>query len=102
MALAQFEWAPTSVDYATAWTTTPANYDILANDPGKLRAIGLGMPSEGRPCRWITCGVAGTIVVTRIDGVNVTLDATQVGQTFYVQAIALVNTSTAQKVSVYW
>lgn len=102
MAVGQFEWNPYTPWFRTAWTAAPILYDILANDPGKLNQPGLATPSEGRPCRWITCGGVGTIVVTGLDGVDVTLDATQVGQTFFIQAIALKAASTATKVSVYW
>ncbi|HYQ03725.1 MAG TPA: hypothetical protein VER96_33860 [Polyangiaceae bacterium] len=102
MATAQNELQQSSTAYRTAWTAAPANYDILANDPLKLNIPGLGAPAEGRPCRWIICGAVGTLVATGLDGVDVTLDVVFVGQRFDIQAIGLKNTSTAQKVSVYW
>jgi hypothetical protein len=85
-----------------AWGAAPANYDIAASDPGKLNEPGLAAPGEGRPCRRIIAGVAGTVVYTGLDGVNVTLPSTGNGQVWDVQAIALVNTSTAQQVVVFW
>ena len=92
-----------SADVArVAWTAAPANYDIVASDPLKLNVPGLAAPSEGRPCRRLVVGVAGTLVYTGLDGVNVTLPSTVGGQTWDVQAIALVNTSTAQQVVVFW
>ena len=86
----------------TAWTTTPANYDIAASDPGKLNEPGLANPSEGRPSRRIVVGTAGTLVYTGLDNQNVTLPSTVAGQIWDIQAIALVSTSTAQNVVVFW
>lgn len=85
-----------------AWTTTPVNYDIAASDPGKMNEPGLATPNEGRPCRRIVIGTAGTLVYTGLDGVSVTLPSTVAGQVWDVQALTLVSTSTAQGVVVFW
>lgn len=84
-----------------AWTTTPANYDIGANDPFRLSEPGLANPSEGRPCRRIKCQGAGNLVYTGLDGVNVTLPVLA-GDTIDVQATNLLATSTATNVIVFW
>jgi hypothetical protein len=85
-----------------AWTTVPAQYDIAASDPLKLNLPGLATPNEGRPCRRLVAGVAGTIVYTGLDGVDVTLPSTVNGQVWDLQALVLKATSTAQQVVVFW
>lgn len=84
-----------------AWTTTPVNYDIGANDPFRLSEPGLANPSEGRPCRRIKCQGAGNLVYTGLDLVDVTLPVLA-GDTLDVQAVALKAASTAQNVIVFW
>ena len=106
MATARNDIDKSSAVARAAWTVTPINYDILANDPQKLSIPGVAAPSEGRPCVEITCtntNAAGTIVYTGLDGVNVTLQVPTNTQARYpVQAIALVSTSTANNVHVLW
>ena len=85
-----------------AWTSSPANYDILASDPYKGNLPGLAAPSEGRPCRRLIAGSTGNLVITGLDGVNVTLPVSFAGQVFDLQATNLVNTSTATNVVVVW
>lgn len=92
-----------STAFRTAFTVTPIDYDIAANDPIKLNLPGLANPSEGRPSRLIVCGGTGVLVVKGLDGVNVPLDVVFAGQEFKVQAANLVAAgTTATKVSVYW
>jgi hypothetical protein len=103
MTIAQNELQTSSTGFRTAWTTTPVNYDIAANDPLRLNLPGLAIPGEGRPCRWIVCGSTGTIVVTGLDGVAVTLTAANAGQKFDIQAVNLVAAgTTVTQVSVFW
>lgn len=85
-----------------AWTGAPAAYDIGANDPLKLNRPGLNNPSEGQPSRRLVAGGAGTIVMTGLDGIDVTLPSTVAGQVWDVQAVALKATSTATNVVVFW
>jgi len=85
-----------------AWGGGAVNYDIGLNDPLKLNVPGLNNPSEGRPCRRLVAGGAGTLVYTGLDGVDVTLPATVAGQVWDVQAVALKATSTATNVVVFW
>lgn len=102
MATAQNELQMASTAYRTAWSGAASNYDILANDPLKLNVPGIAIPGEGRPCRWIICGTAGTVTVTGLDGVNVILTAI-VGQRFDLQAVALVAAgSTVTNLTVFW
>lgn len=85
-----------------AWTAVPANYDIAANDPFRLSEPGLANPGEGRPCRRVKVQVAGNLVYTGLDGVNVTLPCLA-GDTHDIQMVALVAAgSTAQNVIVEW
>jgi|SRR6187551_481227 len=86
---------------ATAYRTTAAPYDILANDPLKANVPGLatGNPGEGRPCRWIVANAAGTFTVIGLDGVAVVLTALQ-GQRFDIQAASI--SVLAISVTVYW
>jgi len=87
----------------TAWTASPADYSITGQDPFKGNLPGLAAPSEGRPCRRIIVGGSGTLVITGIDGTNVTLPAMGSAFVFDVQAIALVASgSTATNVVVVW
>jgi hypothetical protein len=95
MATAQNELQMSS----TAYRTTAAPYDILANDPLKLNVPGLATPSEGRPCRWIVANAAGTFTVIGLDGVAVVLTALQ-GQRFDLQATSI--SVLAISVTVYW
>jgi hypothetical protein len=85
-----------------AWTSTPVLYDIAASDPFKGNLPGLAAPSEGRPCRRIIVLTAGTLVLTGLDGVDVTLPSLPAGFVLDVQAIALKAASTAQGVVVVW
>lgn len=86
-----------------AWTSSPANYDILASDPYKGNLPGLAAPSEGRPCRRLIAGSTGNLVITGLDGVDVTLPVSFAGQTFDVQAVGLKATgSTSTNVIVVW
>lgn len=85
----------------TAWTTTPVNYDIAANDPFKGAEPGLANPSEGRPCRRVKVGSSGNLVYTGLDGVNVTLPCLA-GDVWDIQMTALVNSSTVTNVVVMW
>lgn len=78
---------------AVAWTTTPANYDILVNS------------GSGIACRWITVGTPGTLVLTKLDGTTTTYTSAELamnpviyGQFTYITASG----STAQDVRVYW
>jgi len=87
----------------TAWTTTPADYSITANDPFKGNLPGLAAPSEGRPCRRIIVLGSGTLVITGIDGVDVTLPAAGAAFVFDIQATGLkASGSTATNVVVVW
>jgi hypothetical protein len=80
--------------YRTAWTTTPVDYDIRANDPTRDN-------TPGRPCRQIVIATAGTLVVTGPDGTDVTLPSGPL--VWDIQAIALVASgTTAQGVVVLW
>jgi hypothetical protein len=79
--------------FRTAWTSTPVAYDILANDPTKDTL-------PGRPCRQIVIATAGTLVVTGLDGTDVTLPSGPL--VWDIQALALKATSTAQGVVVLW
>jgi hypothetical protein len=89
--------------FRTAWTTTPADYSITANDPFVGHKIGLAQPFEGRPCRQILVLGSGTLVVTGLDGTNVTIPAAGVPYTFNFQATGLVAAgSTATNVVVIW
>lgn len=103
MGTARNDLNPSSPDFLTAWTTTPVDYDILANDPSKGAVPGLANPSEGRPCLRIICGGVGILAVIKLDGTTVLLDAVVAGQRFDIQAKNIVGaSSTATKVSVYW
>jgi hypothetical protein len=81
--------------YRSAWTTTPALYDILAAAPGDDTNHGFALA-----CRKITIGTAGTLVLTDLDGNSQTLTL-PVG-IHEIQATSLAATSTAQGVSVLW
>lgn len=81
--------------YRSAWTTTPALYDILANAPGDDTNHGFALAS-----RKIVIAAPGTLVITDLDGNSQTLTL-PVG-THEIQATSLAATSTAQNVSVYW
>jgi len=85
-----------------AWTSSPANYDILASDPYKGNLPGLAAPSEGRPCRRLIVLTAGTLVLTGLDGVDVTTPSLPTGFVLDIQAIGLKAASTAQGVIVVW
>jgi hypothetical protein len=85
-----------------AWTTTPALFDIGANDPFKGNLPGLAAPSEGRPCRRLVVITSGTLVYTGMDGVDVTTPTLPAGFIFDIQATALKAASTAQNVIVVW
>jgi len=83
--------------YDLAWTSTPADYDILENGPGYSGANGVGVMSAA-----IRCNTGGTLVVTDIEGDDQTLYFAD-GETRYVQAQALVASgSTALYVEVMW
>ena len=82
--------------YQQAWTTTPATYDILLNGPNNPSVSG-----QGFPCRWITIQTAGTLVVTDVFGNTRTLTCVA-GETLWIDAVSLSNTSTAQNVKVFW
>jgi len=89
--------------FRVAWSTTPADYSITGNDPFKGLKIGLSQPSEGRPCRRIIVLGSGTLVVTGLDGTNVTLPAAGSAFAFDIQATGLVASgSTATNVLVVW
>jgi hypothetical protein len=79
-----------------AWTTTPATYDVAANGPG-----GSASPANGRCCRWASCTTAGTLNYTTWDNVAGAI-AMVAGFLYHCPAAALVNTSTAQGVTIYW
>jgi len=86
-----------------AWTTTPADYDIGANDPIKGAQPGLAMPSEGRPCRRIIVFGAGVLQYNGLDGVTVTTPSLPAGTVLDIQAIKLLaGGSTATNVMVFW
>jgi len=85
-----------------AWTSSPANYDIMASFPLKASWPGLAAPSEGLPCRRLIAGSTGNLVITGLDGVDVTLPVSFAGQVFDIQATNLKNTSTATNVVVVW
>lgn len=86
-----------------AWTTTPADYSIVNNDPYKGNLPGLSAPSEGRPCRRIVAGSSGTLVITGLDGTNVTFPVSNAGQVIDLQATGLVAAgSTVTNVVVVW
>lgn len=82
-----------------AWTGTPAAYDILASDPLKNSRYGT---AEGKPCRRIVVGIAGTLIYTGLDGQSVTLPSTINMAVWDIQAVSLSASSTAQNVVVFW
>lgn len=86
-----------------AWTTTPADYSITGQDPFKGNLPGLSAPSEGRPCRRIVCGSSGSLVITGLDGVDVTFPVSSAGQVIDLQASGLKGSgTTVTNVVVIW
>lgn len=80
---------------------------IGLEDLGVARKLRTGNPTSGidmvatygGPCRWITVvDAAGTIVITGVDGTDVTLPAMPQGHTHMVAAKAIKNTSTCTSV----
>ncbi len=85
-----------------AWTTTPVDYDIAANDPGKLSEPGLANPSEGRPSRRIEVGGAGNLSFVGLDGQTVSAMPV-VAKAYDIQMVKLLAASTtATNVIVCW
>jgi|WetSurMetagenome_2_1015567.scaffolds.fasta_scaffold300543_2 hypothetical protein len=82
--------------FIQAWTTTPADRNLLLLGPGGDAAM-----QYGYACRRISIQTAGTLVVTRIDGTVVTLTC-YAGEVLEIEATALSATSTAQGVKVFW
>lgn len=86
-----------------AWTTTPINYDMSANDPVGPGYPGLGRPGEGRCSRRVVCGGAGTLAYVGLDGVTVVLPSTAAGQIWDIQMQSLLAAgTTATNVVVQW
>lgn len=86
-----------------AWTATPADYDIAANDPGKGAEPGLANPSEGRPSRWVYIGTSGNLSFVGLDGVTVSAMPVIAGIKYEIQMIKLLAAaSTALGVTVVW
>lgn len=79
-----------------AWTTTPIDYDILANGPGS----GTGQ-TAGQYCQCVVVQTAGTLVVTLKDGTDKTLTCFN-GEEVRMELRGIKSTSTAQGVKVYW
>jgi hypothetical protein len=75
----------------TAWTTTPADYNIQVNDP----------TDEGRCSRKVVIATPGTLVYLGADGVSVTLPSGPGEWTIQMQALVAAGT-TAQGVVVHW
>jgi hypothetical protein len=83
--------------FKSAWTTTPADYDIIANGPEYTAGY------SGRMCKRIYAGKAGTLVITPIEGATANRTIIVAAGTWVdVEAIALGAASTAQDVSIYW
>ena len=83
--------------YLTAWTSTPADYNCVANGPN-------GATGAAKAACGAMVGVSGTLVVTRRDGTDVTIPASilQPGKYWRGQIAALKSTSTAQDVMLFW
>jgi hypothetical protein len=81
--------------FRQAWTTTPADYNILANGPGYSAGI------NGTLCKKIHIVTAGTLVITDRWGTAVTLTCAA-GEDLFIEAASLASTSTAQGVKIYW
>jgi hypothetical protein len=81
--------------FRQAWTTTPADYNILANGP----AYSAGL--NGTLCKKIHVITAGTLVITDRHGTAVTLTC-GANEDLPIEAASLASTSTAQGVKVYW
>ena len=80
-----------------AWTTTPADYNVVTNGPG-----GSAAPVNGRCCRWVSCVTAGTLNYTTWDGTAGSIEMVA-GFLYPCPAKTLVAASTtAQKVTVFW
>jgi len=79
-----------------AWTTTPANYDVVANSPG-----GQAAPVSGGCCKQVSAGVAGTVNYTSWDGTSGAVYVSP-GGVYPCPAKALLSTSTATNVTVFW
>lgn len=79
-----------------AWTTTPADYDILAHGPGYVANL------QGQASKAITIGVAGTLVVTFVENQANPQTIAYPAGTHDIEAIYLGAASTAQNVSVHW
>lgn len=86
-----------------AWTTTPINYDMGANDPAGPSYPGLARPGEGRCNRSVVCAVAGTLAYVGLDGVTVVLPAMPAGYEWKIQMQSLLAAgTTATNVVVLW
>lgn len=81
-----------SAEYAAAWTTTPADYDIRGGDPA----------GQDRVCRAVYVGTTGTIVATNLQGTDITFTGVPAGAILPIQATDLKSGSTAQNVVVLW
>lgn len=72
---------------------TAADYSITTSDPSGRK----------RPCRGLIVGATGALVVTGIDGTNVTLPSMSAGHLWPIQAIGLVDSGSAcTSVVVLW
>ena len=78
-----------------AWTTAPADYDILANGPEYIAG------QQGRMCKRIYVVTAGTLVYTDQWGTDITITC-GANERLDIECIALKSTSTAQGVKIYW
>ena len=80
--------------FVAAWTTTPANFDVVLSDP---EASG----SRGRPSMGVYVGTAGHLDIEDLHGTATTLSNVPVG--FHrMQITYLASSSTAQDVVVYY
>ena len=78
-----------------AWTTTPADYNILANGPEYVAGY------QGTMCCRIYVVTAGTLVYTDRWGNDQTITC-GANELLPLECQALKGTSTAQGVKVYW
>jgi hypothetical protein len=78
-----------------AWTTTPADVDIITVGPGYIAG------EQGYMCKQIYVVTAGTLVYTDVAGADHTLTC-GANEMLPIECIGLKSTSTAQGVKVYW
>lgn len=78
-----------------AWTTTPADYNILANGPEYVANF------QGQMCKRIYVVTAGTLVYTDRWGNDQTITC-GANERLDIACKALKSTSTAQGVKIYW